>query len=148
MDFITHGAHGMIIYGIPIKLIFLLLSLMGVTISPWFFVLILVYAFLEGSWPDSGDWLKAKLGLCKRWFWYEKYHRDYKSMKVLGKLPAFRFHVQVVDPVFHRRPDSISEEEWNSGKPHVREWWSRLWHIAVFWWAVTLGGLYTLFFVI
>ena len=146
MDFVTHGIFGGLIYGLAVKLLIILLSLVGITICPWFILLFFVWGFIEGSWPDAGDWILFKLGYSPRWFWYVKYHHEYQTM-IWGKLPAFCLHVKYVDPIFHKKPTHISQEEWDSHKPGVRNWFKWLWWLAITYWLIALIGLYILIFI-
>lgn len=148
MDVVTHGIFGGLIYGTAAKLLMFLLALIGIHIAPWFFILLFIWGFIEGAWPDAGDWILYKLGYSERWTWYVKYHDplQYPNM-VWGKLPAFLLHVKYVDPIFHKKPDSISQEEWDSGKPGVRNWFKWLWWLAIIYWIIALFGLYIFFFV-
>jgi hypothetical protein len=149
MDYVTHGIQGGLFYGILAKLLILLLSLIGIHISPWFAIVLFIWGLIEGSWPDTGDWIIARMGYAPRWFWYVKYHTPFEYEKMVwGKLPAFLLHVKYVDPIFHTKPDSISQEEWDSGKPGVRNWFKRLWWLAFIYWGTALLGLYIFFWVL
>ena len=149
MDFVTHGLQGSLLYGIPAKLLVFLLSLIGIQISPWFVTILFIWGLIEGSWPDAGDWILYELGYAPRWVWYTKYHTPATYTTMLwGKLPAFLVHVKYVDPIFHKKPDFISQEEWDSGKPGVRNWFKWLWWLAIIYWVTTLFGLYIFFFVL
>ena len=76
------------------------------------------YGFVVGSWPDTGDWLAAQLGLYPRWTLYNIYHHHAPWYWLIQ--PPFFMHVKVTDPPFHIRPN------WN--------WWPTMWSVEVLWW--------------
>ena len=81
-----------------------------------------LYGFVVGSWPDTGDWLAAQVGLYPRWTLYNLYHHHAPWYWLIQ--PPFFMHVKVTDPPFHILPG------W--------DWWPTMWSVAVLWWLFRL----------
>ncbi len=120
MDFISHGIQGGCLYSIPVRMLSQNDTLTAVAF---------VYGFIEGSSPDTFDWIADKVSVLPRWILYGVMHNDYQN-HWWGWLPALRLHVEVDKP-FHSVPGS---------------WWPREWFRAVCWWALSLAGLFLAFF--
>lgn len=143
MDYIIHGILGGLLYSLPTKFIF---SFLGIDISPLLLFCIFAWGFIEGSWPDAGNWILYKFGFFNKGYLYTLYHvRPYTT--AWKYFPAFMLHVKFVDPIFHKRPDHISQEAWIENAPGTRNWWSWLWWLCIIYWVIALIGLYLLFFV-
>ena len=143
MDYITHGILGGLIYSLPVKLLLLLLGL-----DPSLLLLssLFLWGFIEGSWPDSGDWLLYKLGFSQRWYWYTIYH-TLPQTTYWKYFPVFMLHVKYIDPIFHKKPSHISQEVWDKNEPGTRKWFPWLWWLAMIYWITAVLGTYILFFV-
>jgi hypothetical protein len=85
-----------------------------------------VYGFVVGSWPDTGDWLAAQLGLYPRWTLYNYYHHHAPWYWLIQ--PPFFMHVKVTDPPFHLVPGE--------------NWWPTMWSVEVLWWLFALWLLW------
>jgi len=120
MDWVTHGVLGGSLYAIPVRL---------ATQSDLWASVAFAYGFIEGSSPDTFDWIAAKVSKIPRWVLYGIMH-ERRLSKVWQFLPALFLHVQIVDPPFHAAGE---------------HWWPREWPRAVAWWAVALVGLFLTF---
>ena len=143
MDFITHGIIGGLIYSLPVKLVFLLFGIDPslLLLSPLF-----VWGFIEGSWPDAGDWILYKFKGYERWHCYTIYHA-LPQLTNWKYFPVFMIHVKYIDPIFHKKPSHITQEVWDKNDPGTRNWFSWLWWLAMIYWAIAIIGVYVLFFV-
>jgi hypothetical protein len=122
-----------------------------------------------GTFPDADSYYRAKITLTGRFpFLSVKDAPEYYTLhhKALGDLtysmhdgqtiphwyrflkyiPSYRMHVSVVDPPYHKKPENVTQADWDVNKDHVRNWWPRRWKVeltyifgtAILWWIVSL----------
>lgn len=142
MDFVTHGIEGGLLYALPVYVVYWMLGLLVpfALIMVW---LVFAWGFIIGCAPDVYPWLTGLHDEQKGWALYTKYHLN-KNPHGLEKLAAFHLHVAIVDPPFHKKPDGVSQEDWDANKDNIRNWWPRKWPLCIMHWVICILGLLVL----